>query len=108
MASTLEGTSDKLLEDPGTACSTARLEEKGRQREQGDPPIAPCPSCGAPVAQERMGGSLRRFCCASCRWTWNRKERRRRLMEAIEAAACSRCREAVLKVIRKGNGGKGP
>jgi hypothetical protein len=100
------GPIELAVNDQSAASSTPTMDDKGRKRNQASP-TAPCPSCGSPVAQGRVGGSLRRFCSASCRWAWHRQERRQKLVEEIEAAACSGCRVAVLKVIRKGNGGKG-
>lgn len=92
----------------GTACRTARMDDKDRLKGQGrDAHIAPCPSCGELVVRKRIGGSVKRFCSDGCRWAWHRQERRQKLIEEIEAAACSMCREVVLKVIRKGDGGMG-
>ncbi len=103
-----------LMDSPRAACSTATKGEKSTFKgQEKDAPIAPCPSCGNPVAQERMGASLRRFCTDGCRWSWHRGERRRKLIVAIEAAACSGCRAAVLKAVglaalERQGGGKGP
>ena len=114
MASTSKEVREKLLEGQGRACGTSRMGDKGSPRglEEEVAPIAPCPSCGVGVAQKRVGGSMRRFCCASCRWAWNRQERRRKLMEAVKDAACSSCREAVLEAIGplpdEDNGGAAP
>ena len=115
MASTSEGTSDKLLEDPGTACGTSRMGDKGSPRglEEEVAPIAPCPSCGVAVAQRQVGGSMRRFCSDGCRWAWNRLKRKRKVIEAVKDAACSSCRAAVLKAVGHGalerqGGGMGP
>lgn len=96
-----------LMVSPGAACSTSRMKEKSKSKGQ-VPPTAPCPCCGVAVAQEQVGGAIRRFCSASCRWAWHRQERGRKLIEAIEATTCEKCREAVLKVVRKGNGGAAP
>jgi len=97
------------MESPRAACSTPRKGEKScfKEQQEGDAPFSPCPSCGVAVARRRVGGSVRRFCSASCRWAWHRQERRQKLIEEIEAAACSMCREVVLKVIRKADGGMG-
>ena len=95
-----------LMDSPRAACSTATKGEKSTFKgQEKDAPIAPCPSCGVGVVQKRVGGSMRRFCCASCRWAWNRQERRRRLMEAIEAATCSRCRAHVIEALSLSRGG---
>ncbi len=90
-----------LTESLGGACRTPRLDDQDMEnpRDRGEGQIGRCPSCGSPVAQERVGGSLRRFCSASCRWAWNRRKRQLKLIEAIEAAACSRCCKLVLEAI---------
>ena len=90
-----------LTESLGGACRTPRLDDRDMKnpRDRGRGQIGPCPSCDVPVINERIGGSLRRFCSSSCRWSWHRGERRRRLIEAIEAAACSRCCKLVLEAI---------
>ena len=98
------------MDSPETASGTPRMEEKGKTKGQ-VLPIAPCPPCGSPVVQERVGGSVRRFCSASCRWAWHRGERRRKLIESVEDATCSTCRKAVLEAIglvRNGNSGDAP
>ena len=104
-----------LMDSPGAACSTATEGGKStfKGQEEKYAPIAPCPSCGVAVAQKRVGGSMRRFCSDGCRWSWHRGERRRRLIEAIEVAACQMCCDPVLKAVGLGSlerqgGGMGP
>ena len=102
------------MDSPRAACSTATEGEKNTFKgQEKDAPIAPCPSCGVAVAQERVGGSLRRFCSDGCRWAWNKQKRSRKVIEAVKDAACSSCREAVLEAIGHGalerqGGGMGP
>ena len=73
----------------------------------------PCPNCGSPVFRKRVGGAIKRFCCTTCRWSWHRSERRRKLMKAVEAAACPACCDAVLEAtgfqrLENKDGWKGP
>ena len=85
------------MDSQGTACNTPRTKEiellEGETREIN------CPTCGTPVEQKRVGGSIRRYCNDSCRWAWNRRENKRKLLEEVKAAACPTCREPVLEAL---------
>ena len=85
------------MDSQGTACSTPRTNEI--ELSEGETREINCPTCDTPVEQKRVGGSIRRFCNDSCRWAWNRRDRRLKRIKAVENAACSSCREAVLKAL---------
>ena len=88
---------EAIMDSPGKACSTPTTNDNDLPKGQANGNY--CPTCSTPVVQERIGGSIRRFCSDGCRYAWHGQEKRRKLREAIEAIECADRREAILELL---------
>ena len=96
---------EAIMDSPGTASGTPTTNDNDLPKGQANGNY--CPTCGTPIVQKQVGGSLRRFCCDSCRWAWNRRKRHRKQLESLKAVVCgAACREAVEREFNSMNGRK--